>query len=102
MLIVSKDRKAIVNVAAIASIHIGHDGRSIKTSYQNRDGCQMGVYASEKAAQIAMELLQKSILVGKSEIYFMPQDADVDSQIVNMEEKWHHATGKKPKGHGGS
>lgn len=102
MLIVSKDRKAIVNVAAIASIHIGHDGRSIKTSYQNRDGCQLGIYASEKATQIAMELLAKNISMGNSEIYFMPQDADVDARIGNMEEKWHHATGKKTKGHGGS
>ncbi len=102
MLIVSKDKRAIINIAAISSIYIGHDGRSIKTNYQNRDGCQLGTYASEKATQIAMEILEKNICIGNSEIYFLPQDTDVDAWIANAGEKWHHATGKKTKGHGGS
>lgn len=102
MLIVSKDKKAIVNMAAVSSIYMGHDNCSVKVDYQNGKGCQLGRYNSERATQIAMDMLVEKIGIGKTEIFFMPDDKDIDAKLANESNLWHHATGKKTKGHGGS
>lgn len=100
MFIMSKDRKSIVNSEEITSIYVGADGCTIKVDFHNGKGCQLARYNSEKSSQIAMDILANNF--GKTEICFMPEDSAVNAKLNLTEQKYHHLTGKKTKGHGGS
>lgn len=100
MFIVSKDKKAIINTEQITSIYIGADGCTIKADFENGKGCQIARYNSEKASQIAIDIISNSF--GKSEICFMPEESDINAKLNIMERREYHITGKKTKGHGGS
>lgn len=100
MFIVSKDKKAIINTEQITSIYIGADSCTIKADFGNGKGCQIARYSSEKASQVAMDILANSF--GKSDICFMPEDNSINARLNFVEQKYHHITGKKTKGHGGS
>lgn len=100
MYIVSKDKKAIINLDQVSNMYIGSDGCSIKADYRNGNGCQMGRYNSEREARKAMEIVANTI--GKSEVCFMPDDDAVKAKMNSEEQKYRHIAGKKTKGHGGS
>ena len=100
MFLVSKDKKAIVNMSQITSIYIGADGCTLKADFENGKGCQIGRYKSEKESQTAIQIISES--VGKNEMFFMPQDDSINAKLNLAEQKTHHITGKKTKGHGGS
>ena len=99
MFIVSKDRKAIINLEQVTTMYIGSDSCSIKCDYKN-NGCQLGRYNSDKEAKKAMEIIAESI--GKTDVCFMPDDNTIKAKMNLEEQKYHHITGKKTKGHGGS
>lgn len=100
MYIVSKDRNSIVNMSQITVVYLGADNCTIKADYQNGKGCQLGRYNSQEAARIAIETIANSM--GKSEVCFMPEDSSISAKLKLEEQKYHHITGKKTKGHGGS
>lgn len=100
MFLVSKDKNSIVNMSQITVVYLGADNCTIKADYQNGKGCQLGRYDSEKEAKTAMEIVANSI--GKTEVCFMPVDDTVNAKMNLEEQKCHHITGKKTKGHGGS
>lgn len=101
MFLVSKDKKAIINMQQVSCIYIGADACTIKADFENGRGCQIGRYASEKEALIAMEIITETMRRG--EICAAPDDEAVRGRIRSSPESpWHHATGKKTKGHGGS
>lgn len=100
MYIVSKDKKSIINTEQITSMYVGADGCTIKADFRNGKGCQIGRYNSEKECQIAIEIIAGSF--GRSDACFMPEDNAINAKISLGGQKYHHATGKKTKGHGGS
>lgn len=100
MFIMSKDKETIVNLEKVANIYMGADGYTIKANFANGEGCQITRYNSEEAAVFAMEMIANSI--GKSEVCFLPNENDIKAKLNLTERKYHHATGKKTKGHGGS
>lgn len=100
MFIVSKDKKAIINLEQVASMYIGSDGCSIKADYRSGSGCQLGRYNTDKEARKAMEMVAECI--GKTEVCFMPNDNSIQAKLNIEEQKHHYINGKKTKGHGGS
>lgn len=100
MFIVSKDKKAVINLEQVTTMYIGSDGCSIKADYRGGNGCQLGRYDSDKEAKTAMEIIVGNI--GKTEIFSMPDNFAVKAKLKMDEPKYHHLTGKKTKGHGGS
>ncbi|MBD5543725.1 MAG: hypothetical protein HDR01_05660 [Lachnospiraceae bacterium] len=100
MYIVSKDKKSIINTEQITSMYVGADGCTIKADFGNGKGCQIGRYNSEKECQIAIEIIAGSF--GKSDLCFMPENSVINAKINLGEQKQHHISGKKTKGHGGS
>lgn len=100
MFIVSKDKNSIINTEQITAIFVGADNCTVKADYQNGKGCQLGRYNSEAAAHMAVEIVANSI--GKTEVCFMPDDNSINAKISIGEQKPHHISGKKTKGHGGS
>lgn len=99
MFIVSKDKKSIINLEQVTAMYIGSDGCSIKCDYKN-NGCQLGRYNSDKEAKKAIEIISESI--GKVDVCVMPDDSAIKAKMNLEEQKYHHITGKKTKGHGGS
>lgn len=100
MFIVNKNKSSIVNMSQITVMYLGADNCTVKADYQNGNGCQLGRYNSEAAARMAMEIVANSM--GKTEVCFMPEDSAVNAKINLVEQKQHHISGKKTKGHGGS
>lgn len=100
MFIVSKDKKSIINAGEVTSIYVGADGCTIKADFCNGKGCQLARYSSEKSSQVAIDILANSF--GKSDVCFMPEDSSINAKLNFVEQKYHHVTGKKTKGHGGS
>lgn len=100
MFIVSKDKNAIINTEQITALFVGADNCTIKADYQNGKGCQLGRYNSEAEARAAMDIVANSM--GRAEVCFMPEDSAVSAKINLGDQKPHHISGKKTKGHGGS
>lgn len=100
MYIVSKDKNSIVNMSQITVVYLGADNCTIKADYQNGKGCQLGRYNSEKEAKTAIDIVANSM--SKTEVCFMPEDSAISAKLNLGEQKQHHISGKKTKGHGGS
>ncbi len=49
---------------------------------------------------MALAMLIESI--GNTEVFYCPSDETVRARIAASGQKYHHITGKKTKGHGGS
>ena len=95
----SKDRDSIINMDQVTCLFAGSDGYTVRATYGNGNGCQMGRYNSPVAAEVIKMI---GLAIGKTDVYFMPDDDDVKIRIAENDARWHHATGKKTKGHGGS
>ena len=100
MYIVSKDRKSIINFEQVTAMYIGSDGCSVKVDYSRGSGSQLGRYESDKEARKAIEVIADSI--DKTKVCYMPDDQVIKAKINLEEQRHHHITGKKTKGHGGS
>ena len=101
MVIVSKDRTSLANMAYVANIYIASDW-SIKANMAgNTSMMKMGAYASEKDAEYALRYLTDAIKSGKDAIC-MPLDDRVRELIALEKMEYHRIDGKKTKGHGGS
>lgn len=103
MFIVGKDKETVANTEFVTNIYIGIDNCSIKANFIDGKGCQIAKYNSEEQAQIAMEILLNDLEKGKSGVcIFMPDENAIKAKLNSKEQKYHHLTGKKTKGHGGS
>ena len=100
MYIVSKDKKSIINTEQITSMYVGANGCTIKADFGNGKGCQIGRYNSEKECQIAIEIIAGNF--GRTDVCFMPESDAINAKLNLGEQKQHHISGKKAKGHGGS
>ncbi len=101
MWIVSKDKKSIVNSDYVETFFIGADGNTIKANFANSNkGCQIAQYSTILETETALEMLAKAISEKTS--IAMPTTKEIQGKMAENEARWHHATGKKTKGHGGS
>ncbi len=100
MFIVSRDKKAIVNTDSTTVIYVGSDGITIKADFKNGRGCQMGRYDSLEECRKALEMMAN--VMGKVDVFQMPESEAIKAEVVRNETRHHHVTGKKTKSHGGS
>lgn len=100
MYIINKDRTQLANMEQITALYIGTDGRSIKADFVTGKGCQIARYDSGEEACAAIELLGKAM--GRTETFFFSDQDEIKAHVQTNNQRWHHATGKKTKGHGGS
>ncbi len=101
MFIVTKDGKSIINARYVTSIYMGVDKCCIKADFENGKGCQIARYDTDKYSEIAMNVIADSIRRDET-ICYMPDDKGVKARLNIEEQKYHHLTGKKTKGRGGS
>ena len=100
MYIVNKEKTQIINMNQMKALYTGSDGKSIKVDFGSGGGCQIAKYNTCEEAVEAIGLLSGAI--GKTEVFFFPDDERVRERLKISEQRYHHVTGKKTKGHGGS
>lgn len=68
----------------------------------NGEATAIAAYDSERQCEVALDMLQKAIELGKTFFQF-PEIKEIQGVLVNSyQEKSRNAAGKKTKGHGGS
>ena len=102
MIIISKDRNEAYNWDAAERIYIASDRSAVKIVAGNTRAGNLGEYGSFEKAKKALEIVMTDITLGRKEVVYMPDDEMVQAKISENKEYYHHATGKKTKGHGGS
>lgn len=102
MIIVSKDHNEVYNWNVAERIYIASDRAAVKIVAGSTRAGNLGEYGSFEKAKKALEIVMTEISIGKKEVVWMPDDAMVQAKMNENKEYYHHATGKKTKGHGGS
>lgn len=100
MYIVNKDKTQIVNLEQVTCLYIGGDECTIKAEFSTGKGCQIARYDSHEVAAAVIEEIGKA--AGNTETFFLPDNETARAKAKLNAQKWHHVTGKKTKGHGGS
>lgn len=102
MIIVNKDHSDAYNIRHITNFYISFDSCSVKVSAGSttRAGI-LGKYNSYDETKKAFEILLEKIQKNDVPIIYMPSDNDVSDKL-RKKQAYHHVTGKKTKGHGGS
>lgn len=102
MIIISKERNEAYNWDIAERIYIAPDKSAVKIVVGNTRAGNLGEYGSFEKAKKALEIIMADISLGRKKVAYMPDDAMVQAKISENKEHYHHATGKKIKGHGGS
>ena len=102
MIIVNKENNDAYNLSHITNFYIGSDCCSVKVSAGNATrGGILGTYNSHDETKKAFEILMGKIQNNDAPVIYMPSDNDVSDKL-RKKQAYHHVTGKKTKGHGGS
>lgn len=102
MWIISKDGRSISNTDLITTIFTGGNGTRIQCDFTNGRGCQLGTYQTGEEAEAAISMLADAIRLENAKTLRMPTDEAAKTRLLRNPDHWHHATGKKVKGRGGS
>lgn len=101
MIIVNQDHTEMCMYEHTTSIFINQNDFTLRIVTGNTRNGKTGKYSCEAQVRVAFDMLAERIQTGKQVIY-VPTEDEVKSRINAMGEKYHHKTGKKTKGHGGS
>lgn len=103
MFIVNKKRSEVYNLSLATNVYIGANGCAIKiASGAATRGGILGEWDTYEETREAFLMLAKGI-ESEVNIFWMPSDMEVrENSKEYRAEKYHHMTGKKTKGHGGS
>lgn len=102
MIIISKDKKRIINFDYVTNMYVGSNELSIKIDFSNTNGCELERYCNQQDTKIAMEMLCDAIS-RKASKFEMPTEKQIQAKIVQYHDTLsRHISGKKTKGHGGS
>lgn len=102
-MIVNRECNDMYNIDHVTNIYIGSDGCTIKAAAgASTRGGILGKYNSYEESKTAFMIMSERIAKGMPLIK-MPGDAEVKERIKSEpKDSYHHITGKKTKGHGGS
>ena len=101
MVIVSQDHTEMYMCDHTTNIFINQKDFTLRIVVGDTRGGKMGEYSCDTQVRMAFDMLAERIQTGKQVVY-VPTEEEVKSRINAMGEKYHHKTGKKTKGHGGS
>ena len=102
MYIFNKKTGKLLNLDKVTEVLVGREGNKLTIARENG---AMGIFAdynTEAEAREAISMLVEFMNTGKREVFTLPDEEEIKVRIRNKKESWHHATGKKTKGHGGS
>lgn len=97
MFIINKDGNDMYNMAHVVNIYRDECTIKVCAGAATRGGV-LGKYNSYDDALLAYSMLINGIKQNANEVFIMPSDKDLPKKTI----AYHHPTGKKTKGHGGS
>ena len=97
MFIINKDGNDMYNMAHVVNIYRDECTIKVCAGSATRGGV-LGKYNSYDDALLAYSMLINGIKQNNNEVFIMPSDKDLPKKTT----AYHHPTGKKTKGHGGS
>lgn len=103
MFIVSQNNDCIVNVDHIADIYsVGSDVVAMLANTKDKATVILGRYNGSEESRMAVVYISSYFKdVNVTNLLQMPSSKTIHALMIGNN-KWHHATGKKTKGHGGS
>lgn len=102
MFIESKTADCIVNLNHIGDVYVVENSViALLTVFSGKNTVKLGDYSTSALAREAIKFVADRIR-RKEEVIKMPDEGDLSTMISRRENIYHHATGKKTKGHGGS
>ena len=101
MYIVSKGKDAFINMNSVTEIYM-KESDSIRADLSNGNNIPIAKYGSEQEGIVAIKMLADYANIRSDGVFYMPSDNEVKTYKMYPKEQWHHAEGKKTKGHGGS
>lgn len=108
MLIVNKDNGDVFNSEYIIRIYTNYakGEATVKAVFHDGAKASLGRYNTRENAKGALQLLLKAADLGRSSVFYMPNEDSVKADRIGQghreQSQTHHATGKKLRRHGGS
>lgn len=100
MFIVSRECGIILNFNNIVELFTGSNKTAVAAKQVDGRIICLKEYDTEKEAREAIGMIADEM--NRKDIIYIPKKDEIKAKINLEEQKWHHATGKKTKGHGGS
>lgn len=100
MFIVNKSKDMIINTDHMIDVYADRNCIIVALSGLSKT-LRIADYKSETETGCAMSYLV-SRLSSDNKVIYMLDDDQIKGILSGNNRSWHHATGKKPKGHGGS
>lgn len=101
MTIVNQDHTEMYTCEHTAHIFTNQKDFTLRIVTGDTRAGKIGEYSCDAQVRVAFDMLAERIQTGKQVVY-VPTEDEVKTRINAMGEKYHHKTGKKTKGHGGS
>ena len=95
MFIVSREYGVILNINNVVEIYTGSNGTAIAAKQIDGKMILLAQYETKKQAKEAIEIISDEMQ--RHEIVHTPGIDEINSKIALLEQRWHHATGKKQK-----
>lgn len=102
MFILNKETGKLYNLDKVMEIIVGRAGNTISVGMEGGVIRVFADYDTEAEAKEAVCMLAEMLNTGKREVLALPDKEEVRNRLRHRKEVYHHATGKKTKGHGGS
>lgn len=104
-IIISLDRRAAIEAKEITTYFVNKSQYSGYIFSARIKGVEkpsiLGEYKTELEAKKALETVVRAVTI-EEKIVIVPDEKTLKALLYGHTEVWHHATGKKTKGHGGS
>lgn len=100
MFVVSREYGIILNSDKVVELFTGGNRTAVVGKQMDGRMICLKEYDNEKEAKEAISIIADEMC--RKNIVYVPTQEEVKTKIALDEKKWHHATGKKTKGHGGS
>lgn len=100
MFIVSKEYGIILNFNNVVELYTGNNKTAVAVKQTDGRIICLKEYETEKEAKVAICMIADEM--NRKDIIYVPSKDEIKAKMNLEEQKWHHATGKKTKGHGGS
>lgn len=102
MFIFNKQTGKMLNLDKAVDIFPGRNAGTVTIGLDKGATTVFANYESEQEAKEMIAMLAEYMETAKREVFVTPEIEEVKARIANRRENWHHATGKKTKGYGGS
>lgn len=102
MFLYNKKKGYMVNADMLKDIFLGREPGAVAVGFESGAATKLAVYDSEAEATEAINMIAERMSTSTRAIICVPNDEEVKSSLRSKRQTYHHVTGKKTKGHGGS